>query len=535
MQGDPWHYPYASRRAVVQSLRGMVATSHPLAAQAGLRVLQSGGNAIDAAVAAAAALTVVEPTSNCIGGDTLALVWHGGRLHALNASGPSPRAMSLAVIQQRGLQALPTYGPLGVTIPGTPASWAALSKRFGNLTLEQTLQDAIALARQGFPVSPTVAYAWNQACQVFREELKADYFQPWFDAFAPNGYAPRSGEIWRQPDQALSLESIASDYAESFYRGPIAKKIAAFCEASGSLLSEADLAGFVPEWLEPISTDYRGYTVWEMPPSCQGIVGLMALELLKNSSFSCRDTASTYHRQIEAIKLAFEAGIANIADPAYMPVSATTMLSDTFIADLRKEMGERARLPRQGKTQRGGTVYVSCADNLGNMVSLIQSGYMNFGSGLVVPGTGINLQNRGNGFSLDPDHPNCLAGGKRPYHTIMPGFLTSGQAPVGAFGVIGSYLQPQAHVQLIMNMIDFELNPQAALDAPRWEWTKGNQVTLERGTPQEIFDQLAALGHEVSWTTNPLAFGRGQIILKDAAGVLTGGTEPRSDSMIAAW
>jgi len=533
--GDPFNYPYPSRRAVVQSLRGMVATSHPLAAQAGLKILQAGGNAIDAAVATAAALTVVEPTSNCIGGDTLALVWHENQLHGLNASGPAPKNISIAKLAAQGFSAFPTYGPSGVTVPGTPASWVALSERFGNLSLQQSMHEAIELAREGFPVSPTVAYAWNQAFQLFKDEFSAQHFKPWFEAFAPLGRAPRSGEIWKQPDQANTLSCIASDHGESFYHGSLARDIASFCKNAGGYLSVSDLAGFKPDWVEPISANYRGYTVWEMPPNCQGIVALMALGALKDFSFSERDSALTYHRQIEAIKLAFELGIANITDIKRMSISVNEMLSETTRARMHSEIKERARLPANGQQQRGGTVYVSCADAQGNMVSLIQSGYMNFGSGLVVPGTGINLQNRGNGFSLDPSHPNCLEGGKRPFHTIIPGFLTHGNRPVGAFGVIGSYLQPQAHVQMVMNMIDFGLNPQAALDAPRWEWTKGNQVSLERGTPQAIFDSLQSLGHEVSWSTNPLAFGRGQIILRDTNGVLTGGTEPRSDSSIAAW
>ena len=513
----------------------MVATSHPLAAQAGLKILQAGGNAIDAAVATAAALTVVEPTSNCLGGDTLALVWHEGQLHGLNSSGPSPATLSLEVLATLGVAKLPTYGPLGVTVPGTPASWVALANRFGKLTLEQTLKEAIELAQEGFPVSPTVSFAWNQAYQLFKEEFKAQYFKPWFETFAPLGRAPRSGEIWRQPEQAKTLASIASDHAESFYRGALARKIATFCQASGGYLSEADLATYQPTWVEPIAIDYRGYTVWEMPPNCQGVVALMALNALKEFTFIERDTTATYHRQIEAIKLAFEVGIASITDPDHMQSSTTEMLSGAMATRLREQIGTRARLPLDGQQQRGGTVYVSCADAQGNMVSLIQSGYMNFGSGLVVPETGINLQNRGNGFSLDPSHHNCLVGGKRPFHTIMPGFLTQGVRAIGSFGVIGAYLQPQAHVQMVMNMIDFGLNPQAALDAPRWEWTKGNQISLERGTSQTIFDSLAALGHEVSWSTNPLAFGRGQIVLRNQQGVYTAGTEPRSDSAVAAW
>ena len=531
---DPHSYPYASHRNVVYAQRGMVATSQPLAAQAGLAVLQRGGNAIDAAIATAAALTVVEPNANGIGGDAFALIWHGGKLHGLNASGPSASAMSLDVTNALGLTSMPRFGPLPVTVPGAPAAWAALAAKFGRLPLTESMSAAIALARDGYPVSPMVAFAWQQATRLFRSEFKEPHFRHWFDTFASER-APLAGEIWRSSGHADSLQAIAESNAESFYRGALAEKIAAFVQSAGGQLAVPDLGNYQVDWCNPICVNYRGYDVWEIPPNGHGLVALIALNILKGLDFTERDTVFTHHRQLEAIKLAFADGQAHIADPAHMRVSVADLLSDAYADTRRKLIGPQAALPLAGEPPRGGTVYLSTADSDGNMVSFIQSNYMGFGSGLVVPGTGIALQNRGNNFSLDPAHPNCLAPGKRPYHTIIPGFLTKDGAAVGPFGVMGGFMQPQGHVQMVMNTVDFGLNPQASLDAPRWEWESGRRVNIERSTPEHLFHGLAALGHEVVWSGNRQAFGRGQIIWRNAQGVLCGGTEPRADGAIAAW
>lgn len=531
---DALHYPYASRRNAVYANKGMVATSQPLAAQAGLQVLQAGGNAIDAAVATAAALTVVEPCANGIGGDAFALVWHQGQLHGLNASGPAPRAMTLDKFSAQGLSEVPKYGPLPVTVPGTPASWAALAERFGRLPLRTTMARAIELAQDGFPVSPVAAFAWQQATKLFREQFKEDYFKHWFDTFAPER-APNPGEIWRSQGHADTLRSIADSQAEDFYRGALAQKTAAFIQSAGGCLAEQDLADYRVDWVDPISINYRGYDVWEIPPNGHGLVALMALNILKGFAFSERDTVLTQHRQIEAIKLAFADGLAQIAEPSHMRVSVADLLSDAYADERRALIGARALLPTPGEPPKGGTVYLSTADAEGNMVSLIQSNYMGFGSGMVVPGTGIALHNRGNNFSLKAGHPNCVAPGKRPYHTIIPGFLTRNGQAVGPFGVMGGFMQPQGHVQVVMNTIDFGLNPQAALDAPRWEWESARRVNIERSTPEHLFHGLAALGHDVAWANSRMAFGRGQIIWRDAHGVLCGGTESRTDGAIAAW
>jgi gamma-glutamyltranspeptidase/glutathione hydrolase len=531
---DALNYPYASRRNVVYAKRGMVATSQPLAAQAGLQVLQAGGNAIDAAIATAAALTVVEPSANGIGGDAFALVWHQGKLHGLNASGPAPQAMTLEKLTAQGLTEVPKYGPLPVTVPGTPAAWAALAQRFGRMPLTRSMAGAIELAQDGFPLSPSVAFAWQQATKVFRQQLKGDHFKSWFDTFAPER-APLAGEIWRSSAHAQTLQSIAETKAESFYRGPLAERIASCVQSAGGYLSTQDLADFQVDWCDPISVNYRGYDVWEIPPNGHGLVALMALNILKGFEFTDRDALLTHHRQIEAIKLAFADGFAHIADPAHMRVSVADLLSESYAQERRALIGEHASLPLPGDPARGGTVYLSTADSEGNMVSLIQSNYMGFGSGLVVPGTGIALHNRGNNFSLVADHPNCLAPGKRPYHTIIPGFLTKDGQAVGPFGVMGGFMQPQGHVQMVMNTVDFGLNPQASLDAPRWEWEAGKRVNIERSTPEHLFHGLARLGHDVTWSNNRIAFGRGQIIWRNADGVLCGGTEPRTDGSIAAW
>ena len=531
---DTTHYPYVSRRTAVFANRGMVATSQPLAAQAGLSVLQAGGNAIDAAIATAAALTVVEPTANGIGGDAFALVWHGGKLHGLNASGPAPASLTLKIMTDAGHTSMPKYGPLPVTVPGAPAAWAALAQRFGRLPLTTSMARAVELARDGFPVSPMVAFAWQQATRLFREELKAPYFQPWFDTFAPER-APHPGEVWRSAGHAATLESIAQTNAASFYTGALAEKIALCVQAAGGHLHVDDMARFAVDWCQPISAHYRGYDVWEIPPNGHGLVTLIALNILQGFDFQERDTLLTHHRQIEAIKLAFADGLAHIAEPSAMRIPVADLLSQAYADERRSLIGKRAILPMPGAPPRGGTVYLSTADSEGNMVSLIQSNYMGFGSGLVVPGTGIALHNRGNNFSLGAAHPNCLAPGKRPYHTIIPGFLTRNGQAVGPFGVMGGFMQPQGHVQMVMNTVDFGLNPQAALDAPRWEWDSGLRVNIEHSTPEHLFRGLAALGHDVAWSANRLAFGRGQIIWRNADGVLCGGTEPRTDGAIAAW
>lgn len=533
---DPHYYPHPSRRTVVFARRGMVATAQPLAAQAGLEILKKGGNAVDAAIATAACLTVVEPTANGIGSDAFALIWFKGKLHGLNASGPSPRSLTLAALKKAGLEEMPRFGFVPVTVPGAPGAWAECSRRFGTLTLAEVLAPAISYARRGYPLSPTLAYYWQRAFAIYQENLRGEEFQEWFETFAPQGRAPQAGEMWRSENHARTLEELAATGAESFYRGALAETIAAFSRRYGGFIQGEDLAAFRPEWVEPISVKYRDYEVWEIPPNGQGLVALMALNILQGFSFTSREEDLTPHRQIEATKLAFADGTKYITDSRTMSVAPEELLSAAYAHQRRQLIGDEAATPAPGEPPRGGTVYLATADGEGNMVSFIQSNYMGFGSGLVVPGTGIALQNRGHNFSLDPEHGNALAPGKRTYHTIIPGFLTWEGQPVGPFGVMGGFMQPQGHLQVIMNTVDFGLNPQAALDAPRWQWLQGKTVLVEHGFPPAIAAQLSRRGHDLRVSLDSGSFGRGQIIWRNPVnGVLAGGTEGRSDGHIACW
>jgi len=532
--------PYPQARNMHIARNGMVATSQPLAAQAGLAALQKGGNAIDAAIATAACLTVVEPTSNGIGGDAFALVWTDGKLHGLNSSGPAPQGISIEAVKAQGHTEMPKMSWLPVTVPGAPAAWAALNKRFGKLPLAECLAPAIEYARGGYPISPVLGQGWAAAFSAYKARCTGPEFTHWFETFAPQGRAPKIGEMWASPAHASTLEEIAATYAESFYRGSLAKKIAEFSEKTGGFLRESDLAAYSPQWAEPISVNYRGYDVWEIPPNGQGLVALIALNIIKGYDFPTglagREDINTFHKQFEAMKLAFTCGKAVITDPAHMQVPIQDLLSESFASSLRAQIQPTASEPVEIMPPKGGTVYLATADGQGNMVSFIQSNYMGFGSGVVIPGTGIAMQNRGADFSLDPAHANALLGGKRTYHTIIPGFLTKGGAAVGPFGVMGGYMQPQGHMQVVMNMIDFGLNPQAALDAPRWQWLQGKQFELEHHFPRHIAQGLAELGHGVGVPLSSGSFGRGQIILRDAdSGVLMGGTESRTDGAVVGW
>ncbi|WP_274363209.1 gamma-glutamyltransferase family protein [Paenibacillus thermotolerans] len=527
--------PYPSQRMTTYARKGMVSTTQPLAAQAGLDILKRGGNAIDAAIATAACLTVVEPNSNSIGGDTFALVWAEGKLHGLNASGPAPSSISVEQVKSRGYDYIPTYGVLPVTVPGTPGSWAALSERFGRLPLTEVLQPAIDYAENGFPVSPTIARYWKDGYNNISKQNDA-IFQPWLDTFAPSGRAPRAGEIWRSPDHARTLRSIAETKAESFYRGHLAERIGEHIGIHGGFLSKEDLEAFYPEWVDPIGVSYKGYDVWEIPPNGQGLIALMALNMLNGFDFAAKDLVDTYHKQIEAVKLAFVDGLKYITDMKQMKISVDEMLSESYARERRELIGEEAITPEPGELPKGGTVYLAAADGEGNMVSFIQSHAGDFGAGVVIPGTGICMQNRGTGFSLNPAHVNVLEPGKKTFHTIIPGFLTKGNEPVGPFGVMCGSIQPQAHVQVVMNSVDFGLNPQAALDAPRWRWIRDKIIEVEPQFPDYLAQALARKGHIVQRALDSGMFGRGQIIWRDPeTGVLAGGTEPRADGDLAAW
>jgi gamma-glutamyltranspeptidase / glutathione hydrolase len=526
--------PFPFSRQSMMGTNGAVATSQPLAAQAGMAMLQRGGNAIDAAIATAIALTVVEPTSNGIGSDAFALVWADGGLHGLNASGRAPELLTVDACA--GHAAVPEMGWIPVTVPGAVSGWVALHERFGRLPFAALFEPAIAYAERGFAVSPVVSRFWNYAERRYRKQLVGPEFDAWFATFAPSGRAPRPGDVARLPDHAETLRTIAATAGTSFYEGSIATAIDAASRATGGLIRACDLAAHSASWVEPISACYRGFDVWEIPPNGQGITALMALQMLDGLDLGSlpHESAASWHLQIEAIKLAFADAAAYVADPDHALVPTAGLLDPAYAARRRALITNEASDPVAGDPPRGGTVYLCAADGEGNMVSFIQSNYMGFGSGIVVPGTGIALQNRGANFALTPGHPNQVAPGKRPYHTIIPGFLTRHGEPVGPFGVMGGFMQPQGHVQVIVRTIDQVLHPQAALDAPRWRWDEGRKVAVEPRTPQGVIDDLRARGHDISIDSEPSAFGRGQIIWRQAE-TLVAGSESRADGHALVW
>ena len=528
---DSHYYPYPAQRNVVYGSKGMVATSNPLAAQAGLEVLKKGGNAVDAAIATAAALTVVEPTSNGIGSDNFSILWVNGKMYGINGSGRSPKAMNLDVF--KGEKKISNLGWKAVTVPAAPKTWAVLAKKFGKLPLSESLAPAVSYARDGFTVQPTVAQFWNLRGPMYIAQ-KDPQFQGWKDTFSKNDKLPKAGELWNLPDHARTLELIGKTNAEAFYTGEIAKKIVEFSKATGGYITAEDLAAVDPEWVEPLSVNYHGYDVWELPPNGQGITALMALNILNGYHFDHRGP-ETSHVQIEAMKLAFADTLKYVADPRVNKVPVKEMLSTDYAAKRRALITDKAQQPVAGDFRQSGTVYLCTADGEGNMVSFIQSNYGGFGSGVVVPSTGISLNNRGCSFSLDPKHPNAVAPEKRPYNTIIPGFVTKDGKAVGPFGVMGGFMQPQGHVQVLMNCIDFGMNPQQALDAPRWQWTKDKKVVVEGNFPVEDLRKLERMGHEISYDTLAGDFGRGEIIWRMEDGTLAGGTESRTDGCVATW
>ena len=522
-------YPYPSQRRVVLGKHHAVATSQSLATLAGMEMFWAGGNAVDAAIASAIALTVVEPTSNGIGGDAFALVWAGGKLHGLNGSGKSPQAMNLKSFA--GLESVPELSWLAVTVPGAVSTWQTLSQRWGKLPFEQLFAPAIRYAQEGFAVSPVTAAAWKQAEQVYLP-LKDPQFTPFKQVFFPQGRAPNPGETWASPAHAQTLKEIADSEGESFYRGKLAEAIAKFAAESG-LLSATDLANHEPLWVEPIATQYRQYRIWEIPPNTQGIAALMALNILEGCDLASvtRESASSYHQQIEAMKLAFADVHRHVSDPNFMEVSFEQLLDKAYATKRRQSIQHQALPLAEPGLASGGTVYLATADEE-LMVSFIQSNYHGFGCGILVPDTGIALHNRGVGFTLEAGHPNQVAPGKRPFHTIIPGFITESDRPLGPFGVMGGSMQPQGHLQMVLNLIDYGMNPQAALDAPRWRFVSDNQVLVESGVSSKIVRELRERGHNIQIAPNSM-FGKGQIILSQAGGYVAA-SEPRADGMALA-
>jgi gamma-glutamyltranspeptidase/glutathione hydrolase len=531
---DLFANPYNSRRSVTVARRGVVATSQPLAVQAGIAMLQRGGNAVDAALATAIALTVVEPTSNGIGADAFALVWDGQQLHGLNGSGRAPLALKLDMLHDQGYKTMPTRGWTPVTVPGAPAAWRDLHTRFGKLPFSTLFEPAIHYADEGYPLSPVLAYYWSKAAALYAQE-KGPEFAGWMPTFAPGGHAPIAGEMWASPGHAATLQRIAESNADDFYTGEIARKIAQFAEQTVGYLTTDDLSAHTSTWVQPISATYRGYEAWEIPPNGQGIAALVALNILEGFDLATmqRDSVESLHLQIEATKLAFADALRYVADPDFVEVPTARLLDKEYAGKRRALISDRALQPEAGNPDSGGTVYLCAVDGDGMMVSYIQSNYMGFGSGIVVPGTGIALQNRGANFSLDPAHPNRIEPGKRPYHTIIPGFLTRGGRPIGPYGVMGGFMQPQGHLQMVVNTVDYAMNPQASLDAPRWQWTGGTQVEIESDADPAIIDGLAAMGHEITVVPPGSGFGRGQIIWRLPSGAYAAGSDKRADGYAA--
>lgn len=538
MKFDYLRYRYPTRRSVIFGQRGMVCTSQPLAAQAGLDILKQGGNAADAIIATAACMTVLEPTSNGLGSDAFVLYWNEKekKLYGLNGSGYAPSGLTLDGMQQKSYAQMPERGWESVDVPGAPSAWSELHKKFGKLPFATLLQPAISYAKKGFPVHPIVGLLWERAVDVFAPYKDKPEFQPFFATFFKEG-VPAIGSLMRLPDHARTLRELAETHCESFYQGDIADAIVKFSKETGGYLSKEDLANYRAEWVSPIHTTYHGYEVCEIPPNGHGIVVLMTLNILKQLALQHpqHDAAETIHKQIEAMKQAFIDGQTYIGDPRSMQMSVDYLLSDAYAAKRAAEITDAALEPRPVDPYCGGTVYLCATDQEGNMVSYIQSNYKGFGSGIVIPGYGIALNDRACEFKLDPNSANCLAPGKKPYHTIIPGFLLKDGEAVGPFGVMGAYMQPQGHVQVLMNMLDFGMNPQEALDAPRWQWLNRKKVVLEAGFGEEIVKALQQKGHDCHSTEDFTSFGRGQIILRKKDGVFVGATESRTDGCVAAW
>ncbi len=532
-----WANPYPSARSPVLG-RNVVSTSQPLAAQAGLRMLLAGGNAVDAAIAAAMTLTVVEPTGNGLGSDAFAILWDGKELHGLNASGRSPAAWSADRFSNQ--RAMPDAGWDSVTVPGAVSAWSALSQRFGKLEFKQLAEPAIHYARNGFAVSPTIARLWAAGAERLGK-------QPGFaDNFMPNGRALRAGEIFKSEAHASTLEQIADSHGEAFYRGVLAQRMAAHAKANGGAMTEDDLAAHVPDWCGTIAQPFANSVVHEIPPNGQGIAALMALGMLQSIGIGAQpvDHVDTVHLCLEAMKLAFADLYEHHGDADAMQVTSAALLDPAYLAERAKLIDpSRAGDAVYGAPKRSGTVYLAAADASGMMISFIQSNYMGFGSGIVVPGTGISLQNRGADFNLKTGHANVVAPRKRPSHTIIPAFAcASDGSPQMAFGVMGGPMQCQGHVQMALRVLHYGQNPQAAADAPRWRVTGGRGVSVEQGFDPAVLQALRDRGHEVTveaaGSIGVFAFGGAQMVLKndceDDAGYIAG-SDPRKDGQAVSY
>ena len=545
-----WNNPYPTIRVPVMG-RNVVSTSHPFAAQAGLKIIQQGGNAIDAAIAAAAALMIVEPVSNGLGSDCFAIVWDGKELHGLNASGTAPQSWSPEYFSKKygadasGMADRPKRGWDSVTVPGALAGWEQLHRRFGSLPLGDLLQPAIEIAERGYAMAPIVAHKWAAAIPELRD-------QPGFaQAFMPHGRAPEIGEIFRFKAAAKTLKTIAKSGIREFYEGEIAQAIAQHSSSNGGSMTLEDLAQYRPDWVGTIQQEIQGvdgktYAMHEIPPNGQGIGALIALGILQNFDLASLpvDSVQSQHLQIEAMKLAFADVYEYVADPRAMAVTPAQMLDPAYLAQRAKLINpHKATHFPFGLPQSGGTIYLSATDEQGRMISFIQSNYMGFGSGVVVPDWGVSLQNRGFGFSMDPKSANVVAGGKRPFQTIIPAFLTRKEGdtwlPQMSFGVMGGDMQPQGHLQTVLRMLSYRQQPQAACDAPRWKVNRDFSLDVEANMNATTVQGLSDLGHTLKKIDDPyMDFGAGQFIWRLSDNIEDGyiaASDPRRDGQAAVY
>ena len=536
----------SATRSEILAQNGMVATSHPLATQVGLDILKKGGTAVDAAIAANATLGLMEPTGCGVGGDLFAIVWDAKtqQLYGLNASGRSPKGMTLAYFREKGIDDIPDLGPLPVSVPGAVDGWFELHKKFGKLSMEELLGPAIAYAEKGHPLAQTVAYYMNSSVPFYQRMGYPNIKETYIDQ--NGGKFPAEGEIYKNPFLASTYKKIAEGGRDAFYKGEVAKTIADFIQSQGGFLSEEDLASHHSDWVTPVSVNYRGYDVWELPPNGQGIAALQMLQLLEGFDFSEVAFGSTEHLHLvtEAKKLAFEDRARYYADMDFVAVPVSKLISDEYADSRRPLIGEKAGEYLAGEISVGETIYMTTADQYGNMVSLIQSNYMGMGSGMAPPGLGFMLQNRGDLFSLKEGQANTYEPGKRPFHTIIPAFVTKNGKPYMSFGVMGGDFQPQGHTQIIMNMVDFGMGLQEAGDAPRFDHTGGSSPTgdvggrgavrIESGIPYETVRGLMERGHEVQFGMG--IYGGYQAILWDDQNkVYHGASESRKDGQAAGY
>ena len=533
---------FASRSEVIGQ-NGMVATSHPLATQIGLDILKQGGTAVDAAIAANIALGLMEPTGNGIGGDLFAIIWDAKtkKLHGLNASGPAPKNLSIDYFKQQGLTKIPSYGPLPVTVPGAVDGWVKLHEKFGNLKFKSLFKPTIEYAEKGFPVTETIAYYLD------RSQKRFENYPNFNEVWVKNGKMPKKGDIFKNPQLASTLRTIAEKGRAGFYEGKIAQTMADFVQSQGGFLTYDDLAGFHAEWTPPVSSNYRGYDVWELPPNGQGIAALQILNILENYDLKKMGLYSSeyIHLFTETKKIVFADRAKYYADPNFADIPVNELISKSYAKERAKliNLEKAAKKDDAGVLKSGDTIYLTVADKFGNMVSLIQSNYRGMGSGMMPTGLGFMLQDRGELFSLDKNHKNSLEGGKRPFHTIIPAFVTKDGEPFMSFGVMGGATQPQAHAQILINMIDFGLNLQEAGDAPRIVHSGSSQPTdeimmdggtlsIESGFGKSIEDELTAKGHNIKYERG--IFGGYQaIMLKN--GVYYGASETRKDGQAAGY